>query len=115
MYDIVPDGYGNVNPGSGMSVSPETRFLPVHHVPLSARHLREGARGKEVNSIWQMGEGPFEASPVGPRLKLVPDPPCTGGVEHGEIGPAKTMKLDQYQSALADTQADWLLVHKGQM
>lgn len=101
--DIAPDEAGDVHPGSrGMSVAPDLVSLPLHRIPKRLAHLRLGAVGPDTNVVWSHGEGPFLAGPVAPNLAPVPDKP-----DHGVVGPDATMRLSDYEAALAATQPGW--------
>jgi hypothetical protein len=101
--DIAPDEAGDVHPGPrGMSVAPDLVSLPLHRIPKRLAHLRLGAIGPDADVVWSHGEGRFLAGPVAPLLALVPDKP-----EHGVVGPDGTMRLSDYEAALAATQPGW--------
>ena len=101
--DIEPTSDGMVSPGtSGMSVSPSFATLPPLRVPERLRAHYRGARGRDEDRVFTMGEGAFEAARVTERLDLLPDRPG-----HGVVRPARVMSLDAYQAALADTAPDW--------
>lgn len=92
--------------GSGMSVSPGWRQLPVFRIPKRLRGLFPGAAGADTTSCFRMGSGPFEREEITTRLELIPDegrPP----VKHGVIAPTSIVLLPDYQSDLASTRTAW--------
>ena len=104
--DILPDTNGDVAPvGQGMSVAPSLRELPPHRVPRRLRHLKRGARGRDDDRVFRMGEGDFKRCAVSDLLQLRPDPVETP--EHGVIEPATQMPVPGYQEALAATRDEW--------
>jgi hypothetical protein len=104
--DIVVDGHGLVEPGTGgMSVSPAWRFLPVHRIPRRLRVKFPRAAGKNDLFIWRMGEGPFTSGPVTERLLLRLDPEKPQ--KHGLVEPTARMPVADYQQALAQTRGYW--------
>ena len=89
--DIPIDGNGMVYPGTGgMSVSPRASDLPAHRRPIEF-----GGTGKDP--VWRI-----DTNKLGSELKYVPDAPG-----HGTIQPTRSMLLEEYQEALANTQKDW--------
>ena len=83
-------------------MAPDLVSLPLHRIPKHLAHLRLGAIGPDADVVWSHGEGRFLAGLVAPRLALVPDRP-----EHGAVGPDATMRLSDYEAALAATQPGW--------
>lgn len=107
--DILPDGSGDVRPGTGgISVSPTLKSLldrlPARLVPVRYRPIAPKASGDDKNCVWVMGQGPFVRGRLSSSLQLRPDP---GDEDHGFIEPDATMKLQQYQSALIATRDEW--------
>jgi hypothetical protein len=89
--DVTPDAAGLVHPGAGMSVAlDDPLFLPGWRRPSeflgSARH-----------PVWFLDE-----TDLPQELDLVLDSP-----EHGVVGPASSMRLADYEAALASTQSSW--------
>lgn len=102
--DISVDSAGNVHPNTeGMSVSPSLETLPRHLVPRKLKNRYPGARGNNGDQCWQIGEGVFLKGPLTADLVLVPE---TGS--HGFVEPARTMSIESYQQALANTRTDWV-------
>lgn len=85
-----------------MSVSPSFASLPPLRVPERLRAHFRGARGKNEDRVFVMGEGPFEAARLSEKLELLPDRPG-----HGVVRPAAVMTIDEYQVALAATAPNW--------
>ena len=89
--DIPVDVHGMVHPETGgISVSPSPQDLPGHRRPPEF-----GGTGKDP--VWKMN-----TDDLGPDLKHVPDKPG-----HGTIQPSRSMHVDDYQKALAETQQKW--------
>ena len=98
----------------GMSVMSLRKFLPVYRVYYKLKHIREGAKSPNANlRIWRMGDGPFHREIVAPDLMLIPDPPKADGVEHGVMAPERDMPITDYETALANTQAQWVIDEAG--
>jgi hypothetical protein len=87
-----------------MSVSPSLRDLPARLVPSRLRYLVPGAAGNDDLSIWSMGEGNFAHGAISEQLQLRLDPKRSN---HGFVEPRVTMKLEDYQEALAATRDQW--------
>ncbi len=101
--DVTVDDNGMVRPNTGgMSVAPSWRELPLSRIPSRLRDKKPHARGSNRDACWRMGEGTFEAGPVGEKLILRPD-----SYKHGLIEPSEAMLLDDFQVALAATQDHW--------
>jgi len=91
--DILVDEFGDVEPGEGMSVSPDSLSnLPEHRRPMSA-----GGSGKDP--IWEI-----ESDELPAPLSYRPD---DEDPTHGFIEPAWPMGLDDFEEALAETRDFW--------
>jgi RHS repeat-associated protein len=89
--DIEADAHGMVHPGTGgISVAPSVGDLPAHRRPPEF-----GGTGKDP--VWKMN-----TDDLGSDLKHVADKPG-----HGTIQPSRSMHVDDYQKALAETQQKW--------
>lgn len=102
--DIEPDKDGNVKPSGtkGLSVAPSLQALGIFLVPNKYSNLLEGAVGDDKNCVWLLRDSSFEDGPVAPKLHLTCDAPG-----HGLIEPASVMSLNDYQTALQETQSSW--------
>ena len=90
--DISVDSAGMVRPGTeGMSVAPTARDLVPHRRP------RELPGGTGKDPVWEI-----DVNRLGPSLRYVPDSP-----RHGTIQPARSMTLETYRQALANTRSLW--------
>lgn len=89
--DIPVDANGMVYPNTGgMSAAPSVEALPTHRKPPEF-----GGTGKDP--VWKI-----DINDLGPDLTYVPDSP-----QHGTVQPTRPMTLDDYQKALANTNANW--------
>jgi hypothetical protein len=103
--DIRPDAAGDVHPGNGgMSVAPSMHDLPARLVPKRLRHLVPSAAGNDDLLVWRMGEGEFVQEAISEQLLLRLDPKRSN---HGFVEPKASMKLEDYQGALAGTHDEW--------
>ena len=120
--DIIPDASGAVAPRTGgLSVSSGFAALvvrlPSPMIPRRLRHLADepgfsprvrrslqNAEGSDSLRVWELGEGAFVVAAVSPDLALRVD---SSDVSHGFVEPARSMRLEEYQEALADTRPDW--------
>ena len=85
--DVVQPGQG------GLSVSPDDPVnLPRHRRP-------PDLQGVGKDPVWSIGD-----SDLGPDLVYRADP---AQAWHGFVEPARSMSLDEYQDALAQTQSRW--------
>lgn len=104
--DIKVNDDGTVGPGGGgMSVVPDISLLPAHRVPKQYVARVATADGKDEDSCWRMGDGPFVLSDLSSRLMLRPDRPG-----HGLVEPKYAMLLSDFQAALAATRDAWVIV-----
>ncbi|HET6880753.1 MAG TPA: hypothetical protein VFI31_11395 [Pirellulales bacterium] len=104
--DIRPKSEGTVEPFiGGMSVAPDIYRLPVHRVPRRYSAYVPKAHGKEQDTCWRWGDGPFLAGNLSAGLSLRLDRPG-----HGLVEPAYRMPVSQFQLALEATQDGWTLV-----
>ena len=95
--DIPVDSTGMVNTDDGgMSVAPHPKKLPDFRRPPEFE-------GTGKDPVWSIN-----TNNLGPKLKYVPD---SDSSTHGTIQPAYKMPYNDYQSALADTQQYWRIVH----
>jgi hypothetical protein len=85
-----------------MSVAPEWRLLPLHRIP--PRLNVPGAKGKNSDACWRMGEGPFQPSFIVEGLELNVDEPT-----HGTVGPCQAMHQDAYIALLIGTRDLWVI------
>ncbi len=99
--DLDQDGNVVLN-DKGMSVAPAWRLLPYYLVPMHLAGKFPGARGKNLH-CFTMGDGPFEDGPVAEGLDLKRDRP-----EHGNVVPRASVRLDQFQTDLANTRDRWV-------
>ena len=110
--DVVVGPNGCVGPGGGgMSVSPRLGDISVTRVPRRLQSLVPGARGKNSDRVFRMGEGTFVSAEVSPALALRPDDGDTP--RHGVIEPRASVRIEQFQNALAATQCDWSIDEAG--
>ena len=109
--DVGVQADGSLKAGKeGMSVAPLSKFLPRFRVYRGLEHIVEGAKSPNANlRIWCMGEGPFQREIAAPDLMLIPDPPIEGVVKHGVMAPERDMPITDYEAALANTQAQWII------
>ena len=109
--DVV-DPNGCVGPGGGgMFVSPRLADIHFSRVPKRLRNLVPGARGKNSDHVFRLGEGKFVSADVSPALTLRPDDGHTP--RHGVIEPRASVRIEQFQNALAATQSDWTIDEAG--
>ena len=113
--DVNVQANGFVKAGDkGMSVAPLPGFLPRFRVYSGLKHIVEGAKSPNANlRIWRMGVGPFQREIAAPDLMLIPDPPKEGVVKHGVMAPGHDMPITAYETALANTQAQWVIDEAG--
>lgn len=110
--DVVADGNGCVGPGGGgMSVSPRLTDISVTRVPKRLRNLVPGARGKDSDRVFRLGEATFALAEVSPALTLRPDD--GHAPRHGVIEPSDCVRVEQFQTDLAATQSDWVIDEVG--
>ena len=103
--DIVVEADGTVGPGrGGMSVALAWRDLPRHRIPARLQSELPSAAGSNKDACWRMGEGAFEAGPIGSGLQLRPDSP-----KHGVVEPSATVPVATYQADLAATRDRWVV------
>ncbi len=101
--DITPSADGIVKPGSGgMSVAPCLNSLPFERVPRRLRHLVRGAKGKDVDFCWSIGDKGFEDCRFTDCLSLR----CTSP-SHGLVEPSEIMKVEEFKVELAATRDKW--------
>lgn len=106
--DIAADESGMVRPETGgMSVVPNWRDLRFYRIPRRLKIKVPGAKGSDQLFCWRLGEGPFVAGPIAPRLSLRPDDDVHS--KHGVIEPTQVMALTEYQEALAATRDQWVI------
>lgn len=101
--DDIPlvDG-SNVVPGTGgMSVSPRWQDLPYYRIP---RRLKLGARGKDEDAIWRLGDGHFLDDRLSEGLSLRVD-----SQTHGLVEPSERMLITDYEKHLHATCNDWVI------
>lgn len=101
--DVDDEGRVLVN-GRGMSVAPTWRKLPLSRVPARLREKLPGAAGSKSDCCFTTGNGPFMNCPFAEGLELIPD---ADDPNHGNIAPAKSVLLIEYESALAATRNEW--------
>jgi hypothetical protein len=94
-----------------MSVSPRLADISVTRVPKRLQRLVPGARGKNSDRVFRMGEGTFVSAEVSPALTLRPDE--GHAPRHGVIEPRAGVRVEQFQNALAATQSDWTIDEAG--
>jgi hypothetical protein len=93
-YDIIPDDNELVEPGGGMSVTPDDpQFLPRF-----CRPERLGGTGR--HPLWRIAEADLSAM-LAHRMT---------DERHGQIEPAMKIPLSTYESALTDTRTFWVEV-----
>lgn len=98
--DIAADANGNVHPHSGgMSVAPHWRELPSFLIPKRLKSLVPDACGSNKLVCWTTGQGEFVEGNLNNDLRLRPDP--KDPLSHGFVEPAREMKIDDLQLALA--------------
>jgi hypothetical protein len=102
--DLDRDGKVILN-RKGQSVSKDWRGLPGHLIP---EHLDDGLNGAcgRGMRVFVHGVGSFDEGPVAVGLELLHKTPST---DSGVVAPAVLVPLDQYQSDLAATRADWTI------
>lgn len=108
--DIEPDSNGDVEPDgeSGLSVRPTLDAYPATWIPRRLQQLDpdrwRNASGN--NNAWgfRLGSGEFAQSRIGERLLLSPDKS-----DHGVIEPSRRMPVSEYERAIAETQAEWVI------
>lgn len=64
-----------------------------------------GAKGRNSDQVWTMGQGKYEAAPISADLDLRFQTEDRPG--HGLVAPTRKMLLEKYQAALAATQDQW--------
>ena len=102
-YDIRVNDDGSVEPGKGgMSVSPQWQLLPHFLIPRRLRDRIPKAAGNNNDACWAMHDGDFQSGPLTAELVLHVDRPI-----HGTVQPARSMLLNEYETALAATRDAW--------
>ena len=93
----------------GMSVSPSPETLPFFLIPRRFENVqfeRPGVpKGNNALVCWRSGVGPFEDGPFAAGLVFMREP--ENNPLHGVIAPGGEVPLDEYRTALANSQADW--------
>lgn len=96
---------------AGLSVGGCVRTTYLNILPRRLQALypqwARGAKGRDSDQVWAMGQGPYEAAPVTVDLDLRIPPPTKDNPGHGLVAPARKMLLEEYQAALAATQDQW--------
>lgn len=101
--DVAADENQDVHPGAGgMSVAPSWRDLETHRIPKRLQSIMPDATGSNRDACWRMGDGEFENASVTDNLALICD-----SLTHGELQPIRSMNVDAFQQALADTRDEW--------
>ena len=107
--DMSPDVDGYVAPGTGgLSVSSAISQLPVPLIPKRYRNLDKKykkARGDDPLEVFRLGDLEFTQCQVSGDLSLVPD-----SFGHGTIQPTQRILAQDFQTALADTRNQWILL-----
>jgi hypothetical protein len=80
-------------------------MIPPFLIPPHYKIYHPEASGKPGNRIWRLGAGAYASGPVTSDLVLQASSP-----PHGEVEPARQMSLNAYQTALAGTKTDWVLI-----
>jgi len=70
-----------------------------------------GATGANSTACFRLGVGPFQNGVIAEGLELIPDQGQAAPL-HGVIAPVQVVSLDQYQTDLANTRADWRIDEK---
>jgi hypothetical protein len=87
-----------------MSVARHWTKLELHRIPKRLRTVVPGATGSDSTLCWRIGDGPFASGALDLELSVRVD-----SDPHGLLEPATLMPLEQYESALAKTQAAWIV------
>ncbi len=61
---------------------------------------------QNTTSCYTLGVGPFQRGLVAAGLELIPDQ-GQAPVTHGVIAPVQVVTVDEYQTDLANTRANW--------
>ncbi len=105
LREIDTDGQNNVVINDkGMSVAPEWRLLSIFVLP---RRLHPRGRCTAAVHCFRRGAAPFQQSPFGNDLELLPDAAVNGVVRHGVVRPTRPVPVPDYQQHLADTREEW--------
>ena len=94
---------------AGLSVGGCVRTTYISILPRRLQTLypewARGAKGRNSDKVWAMGQGSYLAAPVSADLDLrfrTDDRPG-----HGLVAPSRKMALEEYQAALAATRDEW--------
>lgn len=89
--DVRADAQDRVRPGKGMSVSTDPYSLLPHLLP-------KAYGGSADEPLWEIGDDRI-GDPLAVR--------ATRRAHHLQVEPQRTMALNDYERALADTRDDW--------
>jgi hypothetical protein len=94
---------------AGLSVGGCVRTTYLNILPRRLQTLypqwARGAKGRNSDQVWAMGQGKYETAPISADLDLRFQTEDRPG--HGLVAPNRKMLLEEYQAALAATQDQW--------